>query len=156
VDIFKNELDWANTHTLNSLDYTNGRNSVMANESLALISAHYNDYFVEVVSETDVHTAEFFTEKTCKNFYLGKPFLLLNGQHSLKTLQNYGFKTFAPFINESYDNYLNVFDRITCIKQEIDRLSSLSTAQLQEIHNQLQPIFEHNRQFFIKIAIGKN
>jgi hypothetical protein len=156
ADIYADELQWANTNPMNSLDYDNGRNSIPAHESLTLVTTHYNDYFIEVVAETDVHTAEFFTEKTCKNFYLGKPFLLLNGQHSLKTLQDYGFKTFAPFIDESYDNCSNVFDRITRIKQEIDRLSLLSVEQLQTMHNDLQSVFEHNRQFFEKIANGKN
>ena len=155
-DIFDDDLQWANTNTLNSLDYDNGSNSVMAGESLNLISRHYNNYFVEVVSETDVHTNKFFTEKTCKNLYLGKPFLLLSGQGSIKVLQDYGFKTFGPWIDESYDNYSNVYDRLTAIKQEIDRLSLLSVEQLQTMHDELQPVFEHNRQFFEKIANGKN
>lgn len=156
TDIFSNDLDWANTNTMYSLDYANGRNGVMAGESLNLISRHYNSYFIEVVAETDVHTNKFFTEKTCKNLFLGKPFLLLSGQHSIRTLQDRGFRTFHPFINESYDDHSNVFDRLSAIKQEIDRLGLLTVEQLKALQQDLQPVFEHNRQLFIQMVNGKN
>ena len=134
------------------LDYATPRGWVPFQDSMQDISKHYQKYFIEIVAETDPHTNNFFTEKTTKNFYLGKPFLLLSGHHSLKYLQNLGFKTFAPWVDEEYDNILGIADRLHAIQTEIDRLGKLPTPELQRIHQQLQPVFEHNRTVFRSLA----
>ena len=115
------------------------------------IHQHYQTYFLEIVAETNIHSNKFFTEKTVKNFHLGKPFLLLNGQHSLRYLQDLGFKTFAPWINETYDNISNCQDRLAAILTEVDRLAAMPIEDLQQMHVQMQTVFEHNRQHFEQI-----
>jgi len=149
---FQDEFKWYDEHELLSLDFTPNHGSVKFQDSLAHIGQHYQQYFVEVVAETDVHSNRFFTEKTVKNFYLGKPFLLLAGTGSLKYLKRRGFQTFSPWIDESYDTIINSRDRLESIKREIDRLAQMSIGQLQQLHAEMKPIFEHNRQHFEKVA----
>jgi hypothetical protein len=138
------------------LDFKNHRGWVPYQESLELIGEHYQSYFMEIVCETDPHSNKFFTEKTLKNFYLGKPFLLFSGYQSLAYLQSRGFETFAPLIDESYDQIKCPYGRFNAIVKEIDRLASLSYSDLAHIYQQLQPIFENNRQNFAKFLYGRN
>ena len=45
----------------------------------------------------------FVTEKAIKPMQNGLPFVILGSPGALATLRALGFKTFAPAINESYD-----------------------------------------------------
>jgi len=152
VHRFEDESKWYNDHQVLSLDFAPNQGSVRFQDSLAHIGQHYQNYFIEVVAETDVHGNRFFTEKTVKNFHLGKPFLLLAGTGSLKYLQQRGFQTFGPWINETYDTIANTRDRLDAIKLEIDRLAQMSIAQLQQMHTDMMPVFEHNRKHFEQVA----
>jgi hypothetical protein len=147
----QDDYDWFAQHGSQVIDYQSGYGSVLYQDALSQLHQHYQTYFLEVVAETDVHSNRFFTEKTVKNFYLGKPFILLNGQHSLRYLHSLGFQTFAPWIDESYDNLSAVGDRLAAITTEIDRLSKLSLGHLQQLHTEMQPVFEHNRKHFEQI-----
>lgn len=152
---YKDDLTWFNSTERSIVDYPAASGSVSFRDALKDIGKHYTTYFIEVVSETDVHNDKFFTEKTLKNFYLGKPFLLLSGANSLAQLRSYGFQTFAPYINESYDTLSSVYDRVSAIKKEIDRLAALDYTSIVNINKNLQPIFEHNRSIFEYLAMGK-
>ena len=152
VNNFSAEAGWFVENQKTSLDYDTNTGSILYQQSLEDIKKHYHSYFIEIVSETDVHNDSFFTEKTLKNFYLGKPFILLSGQGSLDKLKRYGFQTFAPYINEGYNDYSNVYDRINAIKCEIDRIQLLSNAELSDIYNRLKPIFEHNKYIFERLV----
>lgn len=105
----------------------------------------YADYFLEIVAETDILTTAWITEKTVKNLYIGKPFVVFSGAGSLAKIRSYGFKTFSPWIDESYDTIDNLYIRLEAIKKEIDRLA---TVDLQELFNKILPILEHNRQTY--------
>jgi hypothetical protein len=137
------------------IDYESGYGSVSFQSAMRDIHRHYQTYFLEVVSETDVHSNRFFTEKTVKNFYLGKPFLLMSGQHSLAYLHSLGFRTFSPWIDESYDSLSNCGDRIAAILTEINRIGRLSIPELQRYQAEMDGIFRHNRQRFVQISLGK-
>lgn len=105
----------------------------------------YNEYFMEIVVETDTTSYSWITEKTIKNFYVGKAFLMMCGAHGLEHLRSFGFKTFSPWINESYDSMENNYLRFSAIQQEIDRIGSMSYAELNDMHKEMIPIHEHNR-----------
>lgn len=70
------------------------------------------NYHIEIIVETDVYSSHWFTEKTAKCLYTGKPFLLLSGPGSLQNLRTMGFETFYDFIDESYDNEPNPYSRL--------------------------------------------
>ena len=106
----------------------------------------YNDYFMEIVGETDLLSTDWITEKTVKNLYIGKPFIVMGGAGTLEKIRSFGFKTFGPWIDESYDTITNNYQRLEAVKREIDRISTLDVNQ---IHQELMPILEYNRQVFL-------
>lgn len=118
-------------------------------------SADYDVYdykrcAVELVLETIYQDNRIhLTEKTCRPLACGKPFLLAAGPGSLKLLQKYGFKTFAPYINESYDNEADPNLRRQMIIAEMQRLSAISDKQ--KLWTNLHSIAQHNRRHFASI-----
>lgn len=105
----------------------------------------YDNYFLEIVAETDILSTDWITEKTIKNLYIGKPFLLFCGAGSLQKIQSYGFKTFSPWVDESYDCMDNLYERLEAVKCEIDRISKLN---VNELYQNLIPVLEHNRKTY--------
>jgi len=152
---FEEDINWYHATCPVFLDFQQANNWVPYGESLDTIGTHYNNYFIEIVAETDFYTNKFYTEKTVKNFYLGKPFLLWSGPNSLAKLQAEGFKTFHPFIDESYDNIINVKDRFEAVLKEIDRLARMPIDELANIHSALRDTFEYNRKFFVETLLTR-
>ena len=74
----------------------------------------------------------------------------MSGQYSLQELHRRGFKTFSPWIDESYDNIGCPNKRLQAIFKEIDRLADLSIAKVNQLRNEMLPTFEHNWQNFLK------
>jgi superfamily II DNA/RNA helicase len=60
-----------------------------------------------------------------------------------------GFKTFEPFINESYDNEVHSGKRMGMIVDEVERLCSMSFGELSYIYKKLIPILKHNRDILL-------
>jgi hypothetical protein len=83
----------------------------------------------------------FLTEKTYKPIAMKHPFILLAPQHSLRMLRERGYKTFSPFIDESYDEIENDDLRLKAVVEEVKRLSK---SDLVEFTYQIKDIVEHN------------
>jgi hypothetical protein len=60
-------------------------------------------------------------------------------------LRTYGFKTFHPFIDESYDSVEDDNGRMNLIFNEINRISAFTDEQYKEWMTQIKPIVEHNK-----------
>jgi hypothetical protein len=73
------------------------------------------------------------------------------GVYSLKKIRSYGFKTFSPWIDESYDSIKNNHLRLEAILREVDRISKLSYTELTIMHNEMQHVFEHNRNIYLTL-----
>jgi len=108
----------------------------------------YNEYFIEIVVETDTNSNKWMTEKTIKNLYVGKPFLLMTGAHALQRLRDNGFKTFSPWIDESYDLIENSHLRFLAIQQQIDQIGAMSYDDVNRMQQEMMTVFEHNRQVY--------
>jgi hypothetical protein len=108
------------------------------------------EYLIEVVIESNICDSSVFTEKTMRGFYTGKPFVLFSGAYALKNLNSFGFKTFHPVINESYDTIENTEDRFNAVCKEIGRLAEIPNHELQSIFDHLLPVFEHNQNVFFE------
>ena len=152
---FEDDKMWYAENCPVYLDFDTSNTWIPYGKSLETIGSHYKTYFLEVVAETDFYTDKFFTEKTFKNLYLGKPFLLWSGPHSLFKLRESGFKTFHPYINESYDLMHNTKDRFEAILSEIDRIGNLSLEQLQEVHTNLKERLQYNRDYFLQFLLTR-
>lgn len=102
--------------------------------------------FVFVITETvGEYPYPYFSEKTWKSIITGCPFIMVNAQHSLVKLKEFGFKTFNHWWDESYDNKITVADRIETITKILSDLSNLSINELSAIRQQMSATIEHNK-----------
>ena len=106
--------------------------------------AHTN---CSVVLET-VYNRIHLTEKTLRPLACGHPFLLLNGAGALKKIREYGFKTFQPYINESYDKQTNPNKRMQMVLDEMRRINSASAKYQKWIWDGCQQIADYNKKLF--------
>lgn len=146
-DFYADEYNWSHNLPI-YLDYRKVSNDYM--EMLRSIRPYKDDYFIEIIIESEIHNPWVFTEKTMRAFYTGKPFILLAGPGSLNNLRNWGFKTFSPFIDESYDLIENTEDRFQAICNEVTRINNFSKVKLLSIAQEYQSIFEHNQSVFFQ------
>jgi hypothetical protein len=146
-EFFQDETNWANVNTPILYDQL-FQDRLFNFEMIAGSSRKpYDRYFLEIVVETDLLTTNWITEKTVKNLYIGKPFIIMGGVGVLSKIKSFGFQTFDPWINEKYDQIENMYDRLEAIKKEIDRIAELDVNQL---HKDIRHILEHNRQTYGK------
>lgn len=94
------------------------------------------------------------TEKTFKAIALEMPFVLIAPHHSLEYLRGYGFRTFDPFIDETYDTIEDPYKRIEAATQILLDLQARSAAAKQEFWNNILPIVEHNYRHFYQGGFG--
>jgi len=92
----------------------------------------------------DTFPGVFFSEKIYKCLALRHPFVLLSTPGSLKELRKRGYKTFSPYIDESYDDITDDDTRLNTIVNEINRLCKLSLEELIQITYNIKEIVDHN------------
>jgi len=115
-------------------------------------SATYDPYdfahtHCSVVLET-VYDRIHLTEKTLRPLACGHPFLLLNGAGALEKIREYGFKTFQPYINESYDKEPNPNKRMQMVLNEMRRINSATEKYQHWIWNGCEEIANYNKRLF--------
>jgi hypothetical protein len=106
----------------------------------------YEDFFVEIVSETFVTGITFYpTEKSIRPMALCTPFIHMGPVGFLSNLKNrYGFKTFSAWWDESYDLFQQ-YDRIQAIYTITSRLDRLSITEKQSMFLDMQDVLNHNK-----------
>ena len=120
----------------------------------ASCSADYNvDDFVHtkisVVLETVFDGPKIhLTEKIFRPIACGHPFILAAGPGSLDYIKSYGFKTFSPWIDESYDEETDSVSRLHKIVNAMQQFSNLSTTEKKTVYLQLKKIAAYNKQWF--------
>lgn len=113
---------------------------------------YINHSFLNVVSERYFNTKEkngesqsiFITEKTFKAIAFKQPFVIISLPGTLQLLKKMGYKTFSPWIDESYDLIEDPLDRLHKICLEVKRIVELDENTLDEYRHHLIPIIEHN------------
>lgn len=108
------------------------------------------DTWCSVVSESlfsdaDTDSTCFISEKTFKPIACHHPFMILGGKGSLKRLRDMGYRTFSPFIDETYDT-LPTFERMNAIVAEMKRINAMSENEKVKWFIGMREILEHNRQ----------
>jgi hypothetical protein len=63
---------------------------------------------------------------------------------NLAYLKSYGFKTFDRWIDESYDTIQDPDLRLQAIVDQTQRLCAMSNSELQQMHQEMQPVLEYN------------
>jgi hypothetical protein len=124
-------------------------NQYPSDSSGSYCTEDYQKCAIEIVLETLFDDSRWhLTEKTLRPIACGKPFILAATAGSLKYLKSYGFKTFAPFIDESYDNILDPAERLNAITQSMKNFSSLDQSAKKTILNQMNEICRYNKKLF--------
>jgi hypothetical protein len=98
-----------------------------------------------IVTETVFyHDKLHLTEKIFKPIVAQRPFMLAAAPGNLAYLKSYGFQTFDQWIDESYDNIQDPDQRLQAIVNQTQRLCAMSDSDLREMHQEMQPVLEHN------------
>ena len=87
--------------------------------------------------------------KPLTNFH---PFLYMSNSGTLEVLKELGFKTFHPFIDESYDKEPDNLKRFNMIMSELKRLCSMKISELHNLYWQLSDILIHNQNTYYEKA----
>ena len=115
------------------------------------IANYYVETYFSIVNETTYHEqTPFLSEKIFKTIAMGHPFLMVTAPNSLQYLMELGYKTYAPFIDESYDTIENDGDRMLAILDEVERLCSIPEKVLRKqwLPN-VRTIANHNRKLIM-------
>jgi hypothetical protein len=141
---------------------------ILKNRDNAYIQSSINNFYANtyfsVVTETNclsrgisfgeyVPPGRQLSEKTFKPIGYKHPFILVSPAHTLSLLKEIGYKTFSPWIDESYDNETDESARLLMIVKEIKRLSALSPAALSEFLNNARDICEYNYQVLLSKTV---
>ena len=111
----------------------------------------YLDSYFSIVTETGFpEPTKFATEKVFRPMLHFHPFIVYGSHGTLKMLKELGFKTFSPFIDESYDNEKTTFKRMQKITSEVKRICSMSQDEMHEWYYEMQDILIHNRELIKK------
>ena len=124
-----------------------------------VIESHFDPHYffpqLKHIKTTDLSIA-FPTEKTYKAVASAKPFIMVSTPNFLSEFRQLGFKTFAPYIDESYDQIYDSQERFTALVNEIERLSKLSEHDFAAVLEKCQEVADYNLQVLIqrKHAMG--
>jgi len=111
---------------------------------------------ISIVLETVFDQRIHLTEKTLRPIACGHPFMLAAGPGSLALIQQYGFKTFSPYINEDYDLEKDHSRRLYLISEEMHRINNMPKHQQKYIVSKCREIAKFNKQyFFSKVFLNK-
>lgn len=102
----------------------------------------YNQTNYSIVAETNFDNEyNFYTEKIVKPIMCKRLFVAISGQHYLKNLRSYGFKTFDGVIDESYDNEP---DNQLRWQKAMEQVQWLCKQDPEAIAGHIKHIVEHN------------
>jgi hypothetical protein len=128
---------------------TLSNNSIESSASADYCPDDFNNTYISIVLETifdgnKIH----LTEKTLRPIACGHPFIVAAGPGSLEYLRSYGFKTFDPWIDESYDLEKDSVRRLEKIIQSMTDFATLSRHDKNKIYIEIKKIADYNKKWF--------
>ena len=133
---------------IDTLDQIND-NAVDSSASADYNVEDFNNTQISVVLETEFDTERIhLTEKILRAVACGHPFLLAAGPLSLQYLRDYGFKTFAPWIDETYDLEQNSLSRLNKIVESMQKIQQLTGHEQDVFLKEIRKIAQFNKQHF--------
>lgn len=147
------ELDKQLPHTLES------ESSSDYNTVSAWTDEHpeaYKSSYLYICTETYMHEPhKSLTEKVFKPIVNLQPFIFIAYKGALKQLRDLGFKTFSPYIDESYDDIEDRGERFRQAYDEIDRLVSMPIEELHDLYWRMEEILIYNQEHLLNIHRNK-
>lgn len=148
--VFKNTtfaVDLVDIETVLPLNRHDSNNSADYN------NLDYRQCGIEVVLETLFDDSRWhLTEKSLRPVACGRPFILMATPGSLEYLRSYGFETFSPWIDETYDSVQDPAKRMQAVLDEMQRISALPASSKQKLWQELYAISQRNKQLFFSKA----
>ena len=114
-------------------------NSVNWNET-----SNFNSYFLIINETLTDSNIIFLSEKIYKGIRTRKPFIVFGVSGILQALRDQGFKTFFPFIDESYDDIKDYDERFNLFLESINKLLLKSEKEMLEFKLETDSIVKHN------------
>ena len=104
-----------------------------------------------LVSETEMRSGETlrFTEKTIKALAAWHPVVVAGNAGVLGLLRQHGFRTFSPWIDESYDLIADRGARLRAVLAQAKRLIEMPEAAFDGLLAEMNPVLEHNHRHFM-------
>lgn len=144
-------IDIAHNLIPNSYDY-----KINGLQDYLNVIPYFNVYF-NIVTESvlgpgydNTHPQKIhLTEKVWKCMTTFQPFILISNKNNLKKLKEWGFKTFHPHIDESYDELETYEERKKAINKEIIKLCSMTQKELDKWYWEMKDILLYNSEHFI-------
>ena len=119
--------------------------------SVVTETVYYGDNIQCPFSSTTMYNI-FPSEKIYKPIALLHPFILVSRPYFLAKLREHGYKTFAPFIDETYDTIEDDAERMQAIANEINRLCQFTDTEWSEWMKNIKPIVEYNKQYWYNLT----
>jgi hypothetical protein len=108
------------------------------------IEIHRRTWY-SIVAETNSTGPNFFlTEKTMKQFWAKRVFVMFTNAGFLHNLREIGFETFGSVIDESYDTDENYNRDWKRFEQAFEQVQFLNQQDPIAVYNKLKPVLEHN------------
>lgn len=102
------------------------------------------DTWFTVISEASFgEDTCFISEKTFKLICVHHPFIIYGNKNSLHYLREMGYRTFHPYIDETYDS-LECWPRLEAIINSIKKIQEIPTEKRLEWFAGMKEILEHN------------
>jgi hypothetical protein len=141
-----------NMHILNESDLALYKNSLfsLVNETLFHHNVDYVSEFSPIGGLNDIpgrihcFPSTFHTEKTWKTIRAKHPFIITSVPNTLNGLHELGYKTFHPYIDESYDTINDDETRLMAIMDEVERLCNMTDDETRKWLANVQPICKFN------------
>jgi hypothetical protein len=95
----------------------------------------------------------FLTEKVWKAVRTKHPFIIASAPHTIAAFKDLGYKSFHPYINESYDSIENDYERLIAIMDEVTRLCNMSDQETSEWLEKVHEITDYNYQKLSKVSL---
>ena len=112
-------------------------------------SHQYKRIYFNIVTESCYNEdCIYMSEKIFKPISNLVPFIIVSTPFFLKKLREIGYKTFHPWINESYDEEVDNDKRFFMILDEIKRLCSMSKEEIHKWYYEMEDIFLYNQEHF--------
>jgi hypothetical protein len=132
--------------------FFNGTYSVIMHSGVhILIESHWDPYQTASTRLTESNNfgpnewaPAFATEKFYKSVFCQVPFIIASTPGFLREIKEMGYKTFSPFINESYDEIIDDRARSKAIAQEVARLNALPPEHFWTGVRKLRKVLAHN------------
>ena len=115
--------------------------------SLVTETVYYKDKIDPITQNSPFGHSITLTEKLFKPVAMKHPLIVVGAPKTLETFRLVGFKSYAPYINESYDTEEDDVKRMNMIIEEIQRLNNFTTDQWLEWQRGVQDIVEYNYNF---------